>query len=154
MLLSRDRFSIREMDFVHAGEATLQIKKILQQHGADKDLVRRAAIASYEAEMNTVMYGREGLITLELRDDGVYIFIEDSGDGILDIEQAMKEGFSTATEEMREMGFGAGMGLPNIVRNADEFIISSAKGEGTRLKIIFRSGWKTPETGSQAKLEG
>jgi len=112
---------------------------------AENDLVRRATIACYEAEINAVVYGRDGVMSLEVDDEGIYIYVEDKGDGIPDIEQAMMEGFSTATEEIREMGFGAGMGLPNIMKNADEFTISSAVGEGTRLKIIFRSGWTTEE---------
>ncbi|MBW1708311.1 MAG: ATP-binding protein [Deltaproteobacteria bacterium] len=141
----RHEFPIKEMDFVRAGEASLQVKKILREMKAENDLVRRATIACYEAEINAVVYGRDGVMSLEVDDEGIYIYVEDKGDGIPDIEQAMMEGFSTATEEIREMGFGAGMGLPNIMKNADEFTISSAVGEGTRLKIIFRSGWTTEE---------
>jgi len=145
MLFQRREFPIKEMDFERAGEASLQVRKILQEINANEDLVRRAAIACYEAEINAVVYGRDGVMSLEIDEDGIYIYVEDKGDGIPDIEQAMMEGFSTATEEIREMGFGAGMGLPNIMKNADEFTISSAVGEGTRLKIIFRSGWTNKE---------
>lgn len=136
----RHEFKLPEMDFTLAGNASLQIKKLIQEKTTDADMVRRAAIACYEAEINAVVYGRDGVMTLEITENDFYIFVEDKGDGIPDIEQAMMEGFSTAPDEVREMGFGAGMGLPNIMKNADEFTISSAQGEGTRLKIIFRGG--------------
>ena len=100
--------------------------------------MRRVAIAAYEAEMNIVMYAAHGSLRLSVTPQSVTVLAEDVGPGIADIDLAMQEGYSTATPEMREMGFGAGMGLPNIRRNADEFDISSAVGVGTRLVIRVR----------------
>ncbi|MFC2164003.1 ATP-binding protein [Acidobacteriota bacterium] len=132
-----ERFEISGGDFSKAGSISTSIKVILQEIGIDASIIRRAAIASYEAEMNVVMYAKKGTITLNITPEKLHIKLEDKGPGIKDIEMAMKEGFSTATDKMREMGFGAGMGLPNIKRNADQFFIASAPGEGTTLDIIF-----------------
>jgi serine/threonine-protein kinase RsbT len=98
-------------------------------------VVRRIAIVSYEAEMNLVMYAAQGKIQLTVSPEAVTINVRDEGPGIPDIDLAMQEGYSTATPEMREMGFGAGMGLPNIRRNADDFNIVSEVGQGTQLRI-------------------
>jgi anti-sigma regulatory factor (Ser/Thr protein kinase) len=130
-------YSIRGWDFTRAGEASCEIKNILKQIGVSQDVIRRVAIASYEAEMNVVMYARQGTIRCEIDTAKIKITIEDEGPGIADIDQAMQEGFSTATPEMREMGFGAGMGLPNIKRNADECEITSVVGLGTKLIMSF-----------------
>lgn len=132
-----ERFEISGGDFSKAGTISTAIKEILQEIGIDSSVIRRAAIASYEAEMNVVMYADKGTITLNISPEKLHLRLEDEGPGIKDIEMAMKEGFSTATDKMREMGFGAGMGLPNIKRNADKFAISSIPGEGTSLDIIF-----------------
>lgn len=113
------------------------VKEILQDVGIDSAIMRRAAIASYEAEMNVVMYADHGEFTLEVNPQRITISISDRGKGIADIGLAMQEGYSTATDEMREMGFGAGLGLPNIKKNADRFEINSIPGKGTRLKISF-----------------
>lgn len=141
MSLYRQEFPVREMDFVRAGEASIAVKNILKEIGADQDIIRRVAIASYEAEMNAVIYGREGRMVLELDERTITVMVFDRGQGIADVAQAMVEGFSTASEEIREMGFGAGMGLPNIKRNSDELEIDTAPGRGTRLTIIFHPGW-------------
>lgn len=130
-------FEIAGGDFSKAGSISTKIKEILQEIGIDPTIIRRAAIASYEAEMNVVMYANSGRITLNVTPEKLHLQLKDSGPGIEDIEKAMQEGFSTATDKMREMGFGAGMGLPNIKRNADRFEISSNPGEGTSLDIIF-----------------
>jgi serine/threonine-protein kinase RsbT len=130
-------FEITGQDFGRAGSISTQIKDILKEIGVDASIIRRAAIAAYEAEMNVVMYARKGEFILQLSPSILHLRIEDEGAGIEDIELAMQEGFSTATEKMREMGFGAGMGLPNIKKNADRFEISSAVGKGTSLKIFF-----------------
>ncbi len=130
-------FEILGGDFSKAGTISTKIKEILQEIGINPMIIRRAAIASYEAEMNVVMYADSGRITLNITPEKLHLQLEDSGPGIEDIEKAMQEGFSTATDKMREMGFGAGMGLPNIKRNADKFEISSTPGEGTSLDIIF-----------------
>ena len=137
----RREFEIRDMDFIHAGEASIGVKNILKEIGADSDLIRRAAIASYEAEINAVVYGGGGRLILELSEKLVLIVVEDGGPGIPDIEMAMQEGYSTATPEIKAMGFGAGMGLPNIKKNSDEFLIESKVGQGTTLRIVFKPSW-------------
>jgi serine/threonine-protein kinase RsbT len=103
-------------------------------------LLRRLAIAAYEAEMNIVMYATAGVLTLRVVPDCVVIQAKDRGPGIENIDLAMQEGYSTATPLMREMGFGAGMGLPNIKKNADEFLVKSFPGEGTELYIRVNLG--------------
>ncbi len=130
-------FQIQGGDFSRAGRVSTTIKEILQEVGIDPAIIRRAAIASYEAEMNVVMYAQKADLTLKLTPEEITIRIEDQGPGIKNIDQAMQEGFSTATDQMREMGFGAGMGLPNINRNADVFWIGSIRGKGTVLIITF-----------------
>jgi serine/threonine-protein kinase RsbT len=131
------RFEIRGGDFSNAGKTSTEIKEILQEIGIDPSIIIRASIASYEAEMNVVMYAQRGLLTLNITPEKVHFRLEDDGPGIENIELAMKEGFSTATDKMREMGFGAGMGLPNIRRNADKFEIFSEPGKGTTLDITI-----------------
>ena len=103
--------------------------------GIDSSVVRRVAIAAYEAEMNVVMYAASGRMTLVVTPEVIAIDVDDEGPGIEDVSLAMQEGFSTATPEIREMGFGAGMGLPNIKKNSDEFEIQSEVGRGTRLRV-------------------
>lgn len=130
-------FHIRGNDFSHAGNISGQIKDLLQDVGVSANIIRRTAIASYEAEMNVVMYADEGIVILQLTPKSIRLHIEDHGKGIPDISLAMKEGYSTATEEYREMGFGAGMGLPNIKKNSDRFKIKSRIGTGTTLEITI-----------------
>lgn len=130
-------FEIKGGDFSNAGKTSTSIKEILQEIGIDPSITIRASIASYEAEMNVVMYANKGMLTLNISPEKLQLKFEDEGPGIENIELAMQEGFSTATEEMREMGFGAGMGLPNIKRNADRFEISSIPGKGTTLHIVI-----------------
>ncbi|MFB0566327.1 MAG: ATP-binding protein [Candidatus Aminicenantaceae bacterium] len=130
-------FEIAGGDFSNAGNISTKIKEILQEIGINSSIIIRVAIAAYEAEMNVVMYAHKGVITLNITPQQLQLKLVDEGPGIKDIELAMKEGYSTATDEMREMGFGAGMGLPNIKKNADQFKISSTVGKGTVLKIIF-----------------
>ena len=122
-------------DFTNAGRASTSIKDILKRLGVKADTVRRVAIACYEAEMNLVMYALRGRLCLKVSPETVVIEVEDEGPGIPDVSLAMQEGYSTATPEMREMGFGAGMGLPNIQKNADVFRIESELGRGTHLFI-------------------
>ena len=131
------RFEIKGGDFSNAGRASTSIKEILQEIGIDSSIIVRAAIASYEAEMNVVMYAHRAVLTLNVTPERLHLKLEDEGPGIENIDLAMKEGFSTATDEMREMGFGAGMGLPNIKRNADKFEISSITGKGTSIDITI-----------------
>jgi serine/threonine-protein kinase RsbT len=132
-------FSIMGKDFSNAGSVSTQIKSILKEIGFDRLVIRRAAIASYEAEMNVVMYAQRAVVRLSATPTTIKIEFEDEGQGIENIDLAMQEGYSTATPEMREMGFGAGMGLPNIRRNADEFVIASDVGKGTKLGITINT---------------
>jgi serine/threonine-protein kinase RsbT len=131
-------FRIKGGDFGKAGRVSLEIKGILRDLGIDPVVVRRAAIAAYEAEMNVVMYADHGEMLLQLDDKAIQITLKDKGPGIEDIEMAMREGYSTATDRMREMGFGAGMGLPNIKKNADQFQLKSKAGKGTIYQIFIR----------------
>jgi serine/threonine-protein kinase RsbT len=128
-------YSILGRDFTNAGKVSTQIKDTLKRLGINPMVVRRVAIISYEAEMNIVMYATRGKVLLNVSSEAVSLRIDDEGPGIPDINLAMQEGWSTATPEMREMGFGAGMGLPNIRKNSDEFNISSEVGRGTQLYI-------------------
>ncbi len=130
-------FGIKGGNFAKAGSVSIDIKEILRELGIDPAIVRRAAIAAYEAEMNVVMYADKGEMVLRLNPKAIRITLEDEGPGIKDIEMAMQEGYSTATEEIREMGFGAGMGLPNIKKNADVFELKSTVGKGTSYNIII-----------------
>jgi serine/threonine-protein kinase RsbT len=133
--LFESKYDVTGRDFTNAGRASTAIKDTLKRLGVPPAVVRRVAIASYEAEMNVVMYATRGRILLQVSPHDVTLEVADEGPGIENIELAMQEGYSTATQEMREMGFGAGMGLPNIRRNADEFDLTSEVGRGTRLFI-------------------
>jgi serine/threonine-protein kinase RsbT len=135
----RQEFPVKGGDFAKAGTVACRIKELLKEIGLDAATVRRAAIAAYEAEMNVIMYAWECRVDLSVRPDEVRMVFDDRGPGIPDIELAMTEGYSTATPEMRELGFGAGMGLPNIKKNADIFRCDSRVGKGTRLEIIIRT---------------
>ena len=128
-------FTIRRKHFIDAGKVSTEIKSMLKELGVRADIIRRVAIATYEAEMNVVMYAQDATVTLELTPRDIRIVIDDRGPGIADIELAMQEGFSTSTPEMRELGFGAGLGLPNIKKNSDDFKIGSTVGKGTKLEI-------------------
>jgi serine/threonine-protein kinase RsbT len=129
------RLEISGGDFIKAGKASTTVKAILREIGIQPAVIRRAAIACYEAEMNVVLYARRGAMELRVTPQKIWIQVEDEGDGIPDVELAMKPGYSTASDEIREMGFGAGMGLPNIKNNADSFSIHSVVGQGTTLQI-------------------
>jgi anti-sigma regulatory factor (Ser/Thr protein kinase) len=131
----KNAFEVLGRDFANAGRVSTGIKDTLKGLGIQAPIVRRVAIASYEAEMNLVMYATRGKMRLTVSSEAITIDVDDEGPGIEDISLAMQEGYSTATAEMREMGFGAGLGLPNIKRNADEFEITSEVGRGTRLHI-------------------
>ncbi len=125
------------MDFVTAGEASAQIKRLLKKLGVDPGVIRRLSIACYEAEINLVIHSDGGKLTLEMNPENVSLISEDVGPGIPDIDLAMSEGYSTASDDVRMMGFGAGMGLANMARNADRFHIDSKVGEGTTIEMIF-----------------
>lgn len=130
-------FDIEGGNFVNAGESSSKIKKLLKEIGIDTGIIRKLTIAAYEAEMNVVMYADNGKMKLFIYPEKIYLEIEDRGPGIDNIKKAMQPGFSTATDEIREMGFGAGMGLPNIKKNSDVFNITSRKNEGTKLEITI-----------------
>jgi serine/threonine-protein kinase RsbT len=133
-------FFIKARDFVHAGEASIHIQHLLKSMHWDPALIRRVAICSYEGEMNVVIHGGDGELNLSIEDDRLIIEIIDGGPGIQDISLAMQPGYSTASDEAREMGFGAGMGLPNMQKNADEIQIESEPGIRTRASMTFFLG--------------
>jgi anti-sigma regulatory factor (Ser/Thr protein kinase)/predicted transcriptional regulator len=133
----RLEYRVTGKDFKRAGEGASRLKKSLGRLGIRSDIVRRLAIASYEAEMNLVIFTDGGKITACVRPSNVVVDVEDSGPGIPDVEQAMQPGYSTATDWVRELGFGAGMGLPNIKNMSDEFDIDSELGRGTHLRLLF-----------------
>jgi serine/threonine-protein kinase RsbT len=130
-------FFIQGNDFANAGMVSTEVKSILKKIGFDPKLVRRVAISTYEGEMNVVMHAKRAKVNLSVSPSLVEVLIQDEGKGIPDVELAMQEGFTTATEEMRAMGFGSGMGLPNIKKNSDELKIKSEVGKGTRLQMRF-----------------
>ncbi|UCH63595.1 MAG: CBS domain-containing protein [Fidelibacterota bacterium] len=129
------RYDIVGKDFNRAGETSSKLKEALKRMGIPPDILRRVAIATYEAEMNTVIYTSGGKLAARITPDEIAVEVQDSGPGIKDIDKAMKPGFSTATDQVRELGFGAGMGLPNIKKCADQMQLESTIGEGTRLKF-------------------
>jgi serine/threonine-protein kinase RsbT len=133
-VLYRERFRIQGNDFERGGEVATHVKGLLKGFGLHPEIVRRISIANFEAEMNVVMYAQEAELELVLLSGAIRVVVSDRGAGIADIDWAMQEGHSTATAEMRARGFGAGLGLPNIKRNADEFAIASTLGVGTTLR--------------------
>jgi anti-sigma regulatory factor (Ser/Thr protein kinase) len=135
--LYRREFPIEGGDFNDAGRASTDVKAVLKEVGFGPEIIRRAAIAAFEAEMNVVMYAKRGTMVLEVTPSAIGITVADEGPGIPDIDLAMQEGYSTASDELREMGFGAGMGLPNIRRNADVFHIESNVGAGTFVQAVI-----------------
>ncbi|MDD4291272.1 MAG: ATP-binding protein [Clostridia bacterium] len=130
-------FDVDGKNFDSAGFASQSTKFKLRQLGLNGDIIKRVAIAMYEGEINMVIHAEGGVANVEVDEDKIIITLTDTGKGIADIEQAMREGFSTATEEIRDLGFGAGMGLPNMKKNSDELIIDSAVGKGTKVTMIF-----------------
>ena len=122
-------------DFIGAGEASSQMKMTLKKLGLPSDVVRRAAICMYEGEINMVIHADGGQAEVEVDADQIVIRMEDTGPGIPDVEQAMQEGFSTAGQTARELGFGAGMGLPNMKRYSDEMTIDTEVGKGTTVTV-------------------
>lgn len=135
-LIKRFIYPIIANDFKVAGKSSSEIKSNLKSIGIDARIIRKIAIISYEAEINIVIHSLGGNLYCDLYEDKIVIVSEDRGPGIPDIEMAMTEGFSTASEDIRELGFGAGMGLPNMKRYSDEFEIESSK-SGTIIKITI-----------------
>ena len=130
------RHKIAGGDFTRAGNVASAVKKVLQQLNIGHKLSKRIVIALYEGEVNVVAHTYSGVVDVDIDTEKVKITIADKGPGIEDIEQAMEEGYSTATPQVREMGFGAGMGLSNMKRNSDIMNISSVPGEGTMVELI------------------
>lgn len=131
-------FTVYGHNFDTAGETSTEIKSILKGLEIDSDIIRRAVVVAFEAEMNVVMYANIGTLSFTITDEGINIEVADEGPGIPDIAQAMQEGFSTASDEMREKGFGFGMGLPNIKKNSDFLKIESDVGKGTMILARIR----------------
>jgi serine/threonine-protein kinase RsbT len=133
-----ETFFIEGGDFSRAGAAASRVKQILKEIGLDNRYIKRAVVIAYEAEINVVSYAQRGRLTLTVSPSRIEIVVEDEGPGIEDIELAMQEGYSTASDWIREMGFGAGMGLPNIRKNSDELKIDSRLGSGTKVTAEVR----------------
>jgi len=130
-------FEVHGRDFVDAGLVSSQIKKGLKAKGIDEDIIRRIAIIAFEAEVNIISYATVGTISYYILPDAIIFEAIDEGKGIEDIELALQEGYSTADDSIREMGFGAGMGLANIRKSSDVFEITSEPGRGTRVKCTI-----------------
>lgn len=131
-------FEIDGDDFTSAGNASVRVKKLLRQIDLDQDTIRRVSVAMYEGEINMVIHANGGQADVYVEDDAVKVILADSGPGIPDIELAMSEGYSTASDVIRELGFGAGMGLPNMKRYSDQLDIQTAVGKGTTVTMIFK----------------
>ena len=128
-------FDVDGDDFTCAGQASVQVKKNLRRLGLPPELIRRVSIAMYEGEINMVIHAGGGHAEVRVEPDAIAIILEDHGPGIADIEQAMQAGFSTAPDSIRSLGFGAGMGLPNMKRYTDQMEIESTVGVGTRITM-------------------
>ena len=135
-LLLNEEFKVDQNDFVAAGEVSAQIKRTLKKIGVEPAIIRRVSIASYEAEINMIIHSYGGNMYLSITDDCVTVICKDTGPGTKDIDLAMKEGYSTASEEVRNMGFGAGMGLPNIRKNTSEMDVDTSP-SGTTITMKF-----------------
>ena len=128
-------FDVDGEDFTSAGQASVQIKKDLRQLGISPEIIRRVSIAMYEGEINMVIHANGGTVDVKVCEDCIEMILADKGPGIKNIEQAMQEGFSTASDNTRSLGFGAGMGLPNMKRYTDSMEIESTVGVGTTVKM-------------------
>ena len=133
----KETYPVKADDMTCAGDVSARIKRHMKRLGIPSGVMRRVSVCTYEAEINLVIHSDGGQIDFEISEDRILVRARDVGPGIPDIDKAMTEGWSTASNEVRNMGFGAGMGLPNMKRNADEFAISSVVGEGTDISMIF-----------------
>jgi anti-sigma regulatory factor (Ser/Thr protein kinase) len=136
--LLRRTFEIRGWDFENAGERSAAVTTILKDLDVDPSIILRVGVVAFEAEMNVVMYAGRATLTLVVTDDEIEVEVADEGPGIPDIELAMQPGYSTASDEMRDMGFGYGLGLPNIKKNSDVFSLQSEIGKGTKVHSTIR----------------
>lgn len=131
-------YDISADNFTRAGEASSDVKRKLKQMGVDPEAIRKVAIAMYEGEINMVIHAKGGLITVEMTPQQIKMILADVGPGIPDVELAMQAGYSTAPDEIRSLGFGAGMGLPNMKKYSDEMEIDTRLGEGTTITMIVK----------------
>ncbi|MDD2287424.1 MAG: ATP-binding protein [Bacteroidales bacterium] len=129
-------YNVIEGDFANAGKASSEIKKTMKQLNIDSQKIKRMVVAVYEAEVNAIAHAYGGNIYVDIDSEKISVIIKDTGPGIKDIELAMQQGYSTASAKVREMGFGAGMGLPNIKNNVDHLDIKSEIGVGTEIKMV------------------
>ena len=130
-------FDVDGENFVSAGQASVSVKKSLRELGFPPEVIRRVSIAMYEGEINMVIHAGGGSADVDVFEDRIVIVLSDHGPGIPDVELAMQEGYSTATERVRSLGFGAGMGLPNMKRYTDEMRIDSTVGKGTVITMAI-----------------
>ena len=131
----RFKYNVSGEDFTSAGQASVQVKKKLRQIGLAPEIIRRVSIAMYEGEINMVIHAGGGIAEVLVYEDKVEIILDDHGPGIANVDLAMKEGFSTAPDNIRSLGFGAGMGLPNMKRYTDNMSIETELGKGTRITM-------------------
>jgi len=129
-------YNVDGNDFTVAGEASRNLKKVLAQLGIDPQISRKATIAMYEGEINMVIHANGGVIDVEITPEKIHMFLRDNGPGITNINLAMTEGYSTAPDQVRELGFGAGMGLPNMKKYTDYINIDTTVGVGTTVEMI------------------
>jgi anti-sigma regulatory factor (Ser/Thr protein kinase) len=131
-------FPLEHYRFETAGEASSKIKQVVRQLGVNAQTARRISVCAYEAELNAIIHAFGGFMRVRVFPDRTELEVTDEGPGIPDVAAAMREGFSTAPDNIREMGFGAGMGLPNMARSADEFEITSSTENGTWIHMLVR----------------
>ena len=136
-MMIKETYPVVAGDMTAAGDVSARIKRQMKRLGIPSTIMRRVSVCTYEAEINLVIHSLGGEIDFEIASDSILVRVRDRGPGIPDLEKAMTEGWSTASHEVRNMGFGAGMGLPNMKRNADEFAITSTVGVGTDISMIF-----------------
>ena len=132
-----EMFHIEGGNFMSAGAISSRVKNILKKAGFPGQIIRRTSIAAFEAEMNVICYANQGNLSLFITPNFLKVVVKDQGIGIPDVNLAMREGYSTANEKIRELGFGAGMGLSNIKKNTDEMILTSESGQGTHLEFVI-----------------
>lgn len=132
----RFTFQVDGEDFSSAGAASVQVKKHLRQMGFSPDVIRRVSIAMYEGEINMVIHADGGVATVEVTDESIVMILEDRGPGIPDVSLALQEGYSTAKDNIRSLGFGAGMGLPNMKKYSDSLEIETEIGVGTKITMV------------------
>ncbi|MBE5800297.1 MAG: anti-sigma regulatory factor [Clostridiales bacterium] len=136
-MMIKESYTVVQGDMTAAGDVSAKIKRQMKRLGIPTTIMRRVSVCTYEAEINLVIHAYGGTIDFEITAENILVRVRDNGPGIPDLDKAMTEGFSTASNEVRNMGFGAGMGLPNMKRNADEFTITSEVGVGTDISMKF-----------------